>query len=106
MIMERAMEQGEQVNREILTIAVVILREIIDSDSSSSESDDEDLEIIKDRINLRRHVPRITNYKILFTFSFFTIINIYFSCKIFYKSLLYELYESHRFICYGLCGHW
>lgn len=63
MIMGQAMEQGEQdMNREILTIAVVIMREIIDSDSSSSKSDDEELEIIKDCMNLRRHVPRITNY--------------------------------------------
>jgi len=49
----------EQDKRVLLTSVTLILQELLDS---SSDSDGEELQIIKHCINVRRHVPRVENY--------------------------------------------
>lgn len=50
----------EQDRKNLLTAVALIVRELIDS-SSSSESDNEEFEIIE-RLNQRRNMPRLQNY--------------------------------------------
>lgn len=54
-------EVMEQDRQTLLTAVALIAQELIDS-SSSSESDNEELEILQRNVNQRRKVPRIQNY--------------------------------------------
>lgn len=56
------MEQAEENRKDIILTAVAsIVRELIDTSSSSSESDEE-LEIVQRYTRKREHVPRVENY--------------------------------------------
>lgn len=46
--------------RKILTVLALILQEI--NESSSSESDDEELDMLERMVNKRRKVSRVRNY--------------------------------------------